>query len=221
MQAFMEELGMDDVPLRLLVVVQRRPGGGWAQLGSVAEQSKLLRQRQRQGPAAGIPAPPAPAPPLPAGQPPAPAGPAPPAPIKPPALHAVLPLTPAGAAPPAPIKPPAPAQLPLPAALLPQPRGSSTRRRSLLACPACKSVRRGLGAAEAAEALTCPVCMCEVEPPEHTHLDCGHPFCNPCLANYLHTAYQGGVHPKCQKPDCQEVRTFGGAGRRDARLCPR
>lgn len=236
----MEAIDLEDVPLRLLVVVQRQPDGGWAQLGGVAEQARMFKQLQGQAAAAGPPAAAPPAPPAEAAAAPQLArSPVPAAVVLavwpphqeqlpgPEALADMLgdlrvqpvaqpgagmPLRPmqlpAAAAPQERSPPPKPAA----PALAPRPRGSSTRRRSLLACPACNSVRRGATAAEAAAVLTCPVCFCEVEPPEHTHLDCGHPCCNPCLANYLHASYQGGAHPKCQRQDCAQV----GAQRLDA-----
>ena len=57
--------------------------------------------------------------------------------------------------------------------------------------------------AEAAVAVACPVCFCEVDQ-EHIHLDCRHPFCNDCLGSLLHAAYQRGQHPECQAPACRQ-----------------
>lgn len=97
-----------------------------------------------------------------------------------------------------PLPPPPPAASP--------PRRDSSRRRSTLACPACKSLRRGSGGAAAPlAALECPLCFCEVDTGDHMHLDCGHAACNACLANWLHASYQNGQHPACQHPNCKQL----------------
>lgn len=79
----MEELGLEDVPVRSLVVVQRRPDGGWQHLGSINMLVGQAQQQQWQAPAAAVPA-------VPGGQvidltvSPAQQGAAPPAPAAPP-----------------------------------------------------------------------------------------------------------------------------------------